>query len=46
MEPSLLFTFGVLTFLCVVVAIDEMLERNDLLGEEWDFITPLNRRKY
>ncbi len=45
MEPSLLFTFGVLTFLCAVVAIDEMLERRKVLGEEWDFVTPNARRK-
>ena len=45
MEPTLLFTFGVLTFLCAVVAIDEMLERKLTLGEEWDFVTPNNRRK-
>lgn len=45
MEPTLLFTFGVLTFLCAVVAIDEMLERRSVLGEEWDFVTPNNRRK-
>ena len=45
MEPTLLFTFAVLTFLCMVVAIDEMLERNTVLGEEWDFVTPNNRRK-
>ena len=45
MEPTLLFTFGVLTFLCMVVAIDEMLERRPVLGEEWDFVTPNNRRK-
>jgi len=44
MEPTLLFTFGVLTFLCAVVAIDEMLERKNTLGEEWDFITPNSRR--
>ena len=44
MEPTLLFTFGVLTFLCAVVAIDEMLERSSTLGEEWDFLTPLNRK--
>jgi hypothetical protein len=29
----------------MVVAIDEMLERETVLGEEWDFITPNNRRK-
>jgi len=46
MEPTLLFTFGVLTFLCAVVAIDEMLEQHSTLGEEWDFITPISRRKY
>jgi len=46
MEPTLLFTFGVLTFLCAVVAIDEMLEHKTTLGEEWDFITPISRRKY
>jgi len=45
MEPTLLFAFGVLAFLCAVVAIDEMLERETVLGEEWDFITPNNRRK-
>jgi hypothetical protein len=45
MEPELLATFGVLTFLCAVVAIDEMLERSSTLGEEWDFLTPLNRRR-
>jgi hypothetical protein len=45
MEPELLFTFGVLTFLCAVVAIDEMLSRDQTLGEEWDFVTPNNRRK-
>jgi hypothetical protein len=45
MEPTLLFTFGVLTFLCAIVAIDEMLERRQILGEEWDFVTPNNRRK-
>lgn len=46
MEPTLLFTFGVLTCLCAVVAIDEMLERKQPLGEEWDFLTPLNRRNH
>ncbi len=45
MEPTLLFTFGVLTFLCAVVAIDEMLERQYLLGEEWDFLTHYSRHK-
>ena len=45
MEPGLMFTFGVVTFLCMVVAIDEMLERRPVLGEEWDFVTPNNRRK-
>jgi hypothetical protein len=45
MEPELLATFGLLTFLCAVVAIDEMLERRQVLGEEWDFVTPNNRRK-
>jgi hypothetical protein len=45
MEPTLLFTFGVLTFLCAVVAIDEMLERRQVLGEEWDFLTPNTRRR-
>jgi hypothetical protein len=45
MEPELLFQFGVLTFLCAVVAIDELLSRDHALGEEWDFLTPLNRRK-
>jgi len=45
MEPELLFTFGVLAFLCAIVAIDEMLSCNYTLGEEWDFLTPLNRRK-
>lgn len=44
MEPTLLFTFGVLIFLCIVAAIDEMLEHKNLLGEEWDFITPNSRR--
>ena len=45
MEPTLLFTFAVLTFLCMVVAIDEMLERKQVLGEEWDFVTPNPRRR-
>lgn len=45
MEPELLATFGLLTFLCAVVAIDEMLERRPVLGEEWDFITPNPRRR-
>lgn len=45
MEPELLFSFGLLTFLCAVVAIDEMLSRNYVLGEEWDFVTPNNHRK-
>jgi hypothetical protein len=45
MEPSLLFTFGLLAFLCGVVAIDELLSRDRTLGEEWDFVTPNNRRK-
>ena len=45
MEPTLLFTFGVLIFLCAVVAIDEMLDSKFTLGEEWDFVTPNNRRK-
>jgi len=37
MEPTLIFTFSVLTLLCVIVAIDEMLEHKNSLGEEWDF---------
>ena len=38
MEPTLLGTFALLTFLCIVVAIDELLEKDKyLLGEEWDF---------
>ena len=45
MEPELLATFALLTFLCAVVAIDEMLSQDRTLGEEWDFLTPLNRRK-
>lgn len=45
MEPTLLFTFGLLICLYAVVAIDEMLERRSTLGEEWDFLTPLNRRR-
>jgi len=44
MEPTLLFTFGVLTVLCIIVAIDELLEQHSPLGEEWDFITPNSRR--
>jgi len=45
MEPELLATFALLTFLCAVVAIDEMLSRDQTLGEEWDFVTPNHRRK-
>lgn len=45
MEPELLATFALLTFLCAVVAIDEMLSCNYTLGEEWDFVTPNHRRK-
>jgi len=45
MEPTLLFTFGVLNFLCAVVAIDEMLERKQPLGEEWDFTKPCYKPK-
>lgn len=37
MDPSLLLTFGVLTFLCALVAIDELLTKDYTLGEEWDF---------
>lgn len=44
MEPTLIATFAVLIFLCLVVAIDEMLERKYSLGEEWDFLTPYSRR--
>lgn len=44
MEPTLLLTFAVLIFLCIVVAIDELLEQHSTLGEEWDFITPNSRR--
>lgn len=44
MEPTLIFTFAVLIFLCAVVAVDEMLEQKQYLGEEWDFITPNSRR--
>lgn len=35
---------GLLSFLTALVAIDEMLERDQPLGEEWDFVTPNNRR--
>ena len=45
MEPSLMFTFGVLIFLCIMVAIDEFLSADKTLGEEWDFVTPNNRRR-
>lgn len=45
MEPTLLFTFGVLTFLCAVVAIDELISREYTLGEEWDFLTPTQRKR-
>lgn len=34
----------IFAFLIMVVSIDEMLERKHTLGEEWDFITPNNRR--
>jgi hypothetical protein len=40
MEPELLATFGVLVFLCIVAAIDEMLSKENILGEEWDFLNP------
>lgn len=41
MEKSLLPAFGLLGFLCLVVAIDELLERKTpVLGEEWDFTRP------
>ena len=46
MEPTLLFTFGVLAFLCIIVAIDEMLEHEKCLGEEWDFVTHYSRRRH
>lgn len=45
MEPTLIATFAFLIFLCIVVAIDEMLERKQDLGEEWDFVTHYSRRK-
>lgn len=45
MEPELLATFGLLTFLCAVVAIDEMLSKENTLGEEWDFLTPPIKNK-
>jgi len=44
MTQNLLVTFGILTFLCMVVAIDELLDKDKVLGEEWDFLTPINRR--
>lgn len=38
MDTTLLGTFGILSFLCIVVAIDELLEKKPtILGEEWDF---------
>ncbi len=40
-----MFTFGVLIFLCIMVAIDELLSADKTLGEEWDFITPNTRRR-
>lgn len=46
MEFELAAVFAFLTFLCGVVAVDEMLERQYLLGEEWDFITPNSRRTH
>ena len=46
MDATILWAFGFLTFLAVVAAIDEMLERDHSLGEEWDFITPNNRRSH
>ena len=44
MELNLLITFGILAFLCAVAAIDELLSQETLLGEEWDFLTPISRR--
>lgn len=44
MELNLLITFGILVFLCAVAAIDELLSQETSLGEEWDFLTPINRR--
>ena len=44
MEPTLIATFIFLIFLCVVVAIDEMLDNKHELGEEWDFVTHYSRR--
>jgi len=44
MEPSLVTTFIILTFLCMVVAIDKLLSKEKVLGEEWDFLTPNIRR--
>jgi len=46
MEQNLLVPFGILTFLCMIVAIDELLAKDKVLGEEWDFLTPYNRRNY
>ena len=44
MDATVLWALGFLTFLTAVAAIDEMLERDQTLGEEWDFVTPNNRR--
>lgn len=45
MEFDLAASLGLLVFLYIVVAIDEMLERKQDLGEEWDFLTHYSRRK-
>lgn len=37
MEFELAAAIGILSFLCIIVAIDEMLENKLELGEEWDF---------
>jgi len=37
MEFELIAALGFLVFLLGIVAIDEMLERKTVLGEEWDF---------
>lgn len=46
MDSNLMWATGFLAFLTAVVAIDEMLERDHSLGEEWDFVTPNNRRSH
>ena len=44
MDSNLMWAVGLLSFLTAVAAIDEMLEHDQTLGEEWDFVTPNNRR--